>query len=287
MARPLRIEYPGAVYHVTSRGNARADIFKDIVDRQTFLLLLESVVNRFNWICHAYCLMDNHYHLLIETPDGNLSMGMRHLNGVYTQDFNRRHQKVGHVFQGRFKAIIVEKDSHLRELCRYIVLNPVRAGLVSTPQKWRWSSYRATVSSIKREPYLYSDWILGQFDETKSEARIKYQQFVKDGMKEKEAPWEKLKGQIIFGGDTFIERIREFLKGKEDYTEIPRLQRTVGRPPLEVLFPAGEPFTKRERNSVIFEAHVKYGYTLREIAKYLEIHYTTVSKVVKSKSLKK
>ena len=282
MARPLRIEYPGAVYHVTSRGNARADIFADSADRQTFLLLLESVVNRFNWVCHAYCLMDNHYHLLIETSDGNLSMGMRHLNGVYTQSFNRRHKRVGHVFQGRFKAVIVEKESHLLELCRYVVLNPVRAGMVSAPQKWRWSSYRATGGITKKESYLATDWILGHFGKTKSEARIKYRQFVKDGMAGKEAPWEKLKGQIILGSDMFIERVREFLGGKEQFTEIPRLQRTAGRPPLEVLFPSGKQSTKSERNPTILKAHVKYGYNLKEIAEHLDVHYTTVSKVIKA-----
>lgn len=287
MARPLRIEYPGAVYHVTSRGNARADIFADSADRQTFLLLLESVVNRFNWIFHAYCLMDNHYHLLIETPDGNLSMGMRHLNGVYTQSFNRRHNSVGHVFQGRFKAVIVEKESHLLELCRYVVLNPVRAGMVSSPQKWRWSSYRATGGNTKRESYLTTDWILGQFGKTKPEARIKYLQFVKDGMTENEAPWEKLKGQVILGNDMFIERVREFLEGKEQFPEIPRLQRTVGRPALEVLFPAGEQSTKNKRNPTILEAHVKYGYTLKEIAEHLDVHYTTVSKIIKAELQRK
>lgn len=287
MARPLRIEYSGAVYHVTSRGNARADIFADSADRQTFLLLLESVVHRFNWICHAYCLMDNHYHLLTETPDGNLSMGMRHLNGVYTQSFNRRHKRVGHVFQGRFKAVIVEKESHLLELCRYVVLNPVRAGMVSDPKKWRWSSYRATGSNIKKEAFLSTDWILDQFGKTKSEARIKYRQFVKDGMAEKDAPWEKLKGQVILGGDMFIEQVREFLGGKEQFTEIPRLQRTVGRPLLEVLFPAGNQSTRSERNSMILEAHVKHGYTLKEIAEHLDVHYTTISKVIKAELLKK
>jgi REP element-mobilizing transposase RayT len=272
---------------VTSRGNARADIFDDTVDRQTFLRLLESVVNRFNWICHAYCLMDNHYHLLIETPDGNLSMGMRHLNGVYTQSFNRRHKRVGHVFQGRFKAVLIEKESHLLELSRYVVLNPVRAGMVSSPQKWRWSSYRATGGNVKNESYLDTDWILGQFGKTKSEARIKYRQFVKDGMTEKEAPWEKLKGQVILGSDVFIDRLREFLVGKEHFTEIPRLQRTAGRPPLEVLFPAGKQIKKSERNSTILKAHVEYGYTLKEIAEHLEIHYTTASKVIKAELLEK
>ncbi len=124
MARPLRIEYSGAVYHITSRGNEKKPVFRDEEDRCTFLDILERVNKRYNWICHAYCLMDNHYHLLIETPDGNLSMGMRQLNGVYTQLFNKRHKRTGHLFQGRYKAILIQKDSHLLEVCRYVVLNP-------------------------------------------------------------------------------------------------------------------------------------------------------------------
>ena len=143
MARPLRIEHPGAVYHVTSRGNAREDIFISDTDRLKFLEILGNTVEKYNWLCHAFCLLDNHYHLIIETPDPNLSLGMRQLNGVYTQSFNRIHQRVGHVFQGRYKAILVEKGNHLLELCRYVVLNPVRAGMVSKPGDWKWSSLKA------------------------------------------------------------------------------------------------------------------------------------------------
>ena len=130
MARPLRIEFDGALYHVTSRGNKREDIYLDDIDRLIFLDVLAEVCRRFNWVCHAYCQMTNHYHLLIETPDANLSLGMRHLNGVYTQKFNYHHDRVGHVFQGRYKGILVEKEAHLLELARYIVLNPVRARMV-------------------------------------------------------------------------------------------------------------------------------------------------------------
>ena len=137
MARPLRLEYPGAVYHITSRGNARNDIFIGDNDREDFLTILGGMIKRYNWLCHAYCLMDNHYHLLIETVDPNLSQGMRQINGVYTQTFNRNHRRVGHVFQGRYKAIHVEKNSHLMELCRYVVLNPVAAGMVSRPELWK------------------------------------------------------------------------------------------------------------------------------------------------------
>jgi putative transposase len=136
MARPLRIEFPGALYHVTSRGNGRADIFLDDGDRQLFLNVLATVCHRLHWLCYAYCLMTNHYHLVIETPDGNLAKGMRQLNGVYTQRFNRRHDHVGHILQGRYKAILVERDAYLLELARYVVLNPVRARMVEAPEHW-------------------------------------------------------------------------------------------------------------------------------------------------------
>jgi REP-associated tyrosine transposase len=133
MARPLRIEFAGALYHVTARGNNREAIFlgADEADREAFLEILGAICERFNWVCHAYCLMTNHYHLLIETPDANLSGGMRQLNGVYTQYVNRTHRRVSHLFQGRFKGILVEREGYLLELARYVVLNPVRAGMVS------------------------------------------------------------------------------------------------------------------------------------------------------------
>ena len=157
MARPLRVEYEGAVYHVTSRGNAREDIFLDNRDRSRFLEMLGDVVARYGWICHAYCLMTNHYHLLIETPEANLSRGMHLLNGVYTQWFNRRHKRVGHLLQGRFKAILVEKESHLLELARYIVLNPVRAKMVRSVRDWPWDSYRATSDQSDVPEFLTVD----------------------------------------------------------------------------------------------------------------------------------
>jgi REP element-mobilizing transposase RayT len=135
MARPLRLEFAGALYHVTARGNERRSIFLGDADgdRAAFLGILGETCDRFNWICHAYCLMTNHYHLLLETPDANLSKGMRQLNGVYTQYVNRAHGRVGHLFEGRFKAILVERERYLLELARYVVLNPVRAGMVGTP----------------------------------------------------------------------------------------------------------------------------------------------------------
>ena len=150
MARPLRLEFPGALYHITSRGDRREDIYEVDADRIGFLELIGDVCGSYNWVCYAYCLMSNHYHLLIETPDANLSKGMRQLNGVYTQQFNFRHKRVGHVFQGRYKAIHVDKDDYLLELSRYIVLNPVRAGMVRKVHQWSWSSYHQTIGN---EPF--------------------------------------------------------------------------------------------------------------------------------------
>ncbi len=154
MAHPLRLEFPGALYHVTARGNARQAIVLDDRDRALFLVCLGETVARLDWICHAYCLMDNHYHLLIETPEGHVSRGMRQLNGVFTQRMNRRHGRVGHLFQGRFKAILVERESYLLELCRYIVLNPIRAGMVTQLERYPWSSYPATRGFVVRPGWL-------------------------------------------------------------------------------------------------------------------------------------
>jgi len=163
MARPLRIEFPGALYHVTSRGNERAPIYFADLDRRSFLGILGDVVEQHRWMCHAYCLMPNHYHLVIQTLEPNLSRGMRQLNGVYTQRFNRRHDRVGHLFQGRFKGILVEREGHLLELVRYVVLNPVRAGMERDPEEYRWSSLRATLGLVRAPRWLTVDPLLRHF----------------------------------------------------------------------------------------------------------------------------
>ncbi|TSK06593.1 MAG: addiction module toxin RelE [Geobacter sp.] len=279
MARPLRIEFPFAIYHVTSRGNARDDIFIDDSDRRTFLGTLQSVLLRYNWLCHAYCLMNNHYHLIIETPDANLSHGMRQLNGNYTQSFNKRHGRVGHIFLGRFKAVIVEKDSHLLELSRYVVLNPVRAGIVATPEEWHWSSYRST-QGLANDSVLNYQWILSQFGTTTSEARRKYKEFVLEGVRQ-DAPWDRLKGQLIFGTEAFASGIHDLIGGREEIPEIPKVQRHIGRPKLEDLFPQRATTSKGDRNALIGKAHLQHGYELKEIADHLGMHYTSVSKIVK------
>src|SRR5438093_5381003 len=162
MARPLRLEFSGAIYHLTARGNARQKIFFSDADRQLFIDTLAGVVFRYGWICHAYCLMANHYHLLVETPKPNLSLGMRQLNGIYTQAFNRRHRRVGHLFQGRFKAILVEKDAYLLELSRYIHLNPWRVKRSYDPFKYRWSSLQAYVGAAVAPGWLTVKEVLAE-----------------------------------------------------------------------------------------------------------------------------
>jgi REP element-mobilizing transposase RayT len=278
MARPLRIEYPNAVYHVTSRGNARNKIFLSDQDRENFLFVLGAVVKRFSWLCHSYCLMDNHYHLMIETPDANLSRGMRQLNGVYTQKYNWWHSKTGHIFQGRYKSILVEKENYLLELCRYVVLNPVRATMVQKPDEWKWSSYEATAGLKSVPAFLTVNWTLRLFSKNQKEAQKRYRRFVSEGI-QKGSPWNDLQGQILLGEEGFINRFKDHLTDKEKIKEIPRVQRFVNRPTLSKLFSPSEKAVRRNKH--IYTAHIKYGYSLKEIADHLDIHYTTVSKIIK------
>jgi putative transposase len=268
MARPLRLEFAGAIYHLTSRGNARQKVFFTDADRELFLSTLTGVVSRYHWICHAYCLMANHYHLLVETPKTNLSIGMRQLNGIYTQSFNRRHNRVGHLFQGRFKAILVERESHLLELCRYIVLNPIRVKGSGTAHTWKWSSYRATAGLVSVPPFLTTDWILEQFGKKRSQAQKQYREFVRDGMASR--PWDDLKGQIYLGSEAFIEN---HAARKKNIKEIPRAQLRAAKPSLQRIF-------AKTGEKAIPEAY-QYGYRLNEIAAHLGVHYATVSRRLK------
>lgn len=282
MARPLRIEYPGAVYHITSRGNEKKLIFKDERDREIFLDTLSQVDKRYNWLCHAYCLMNNHYHLIIETPDGNLSAGMRQLNGVYTQAFNRQHNRVGHLFQGRYKGILIQKDSHLLEVCRYVVLNPVRAKAVKKPEQWRWSSYQATAGIEKPHPCLSTEWILNQFGSTRRIAEKAYRKFVEDGIKQ-ESIWEAVRAQSILGEEEFTATLTDYLRGKKDIAELPKSQRYIDRPRLENIFSKNILKDISKRNRKISEAVRLYGYRQREVADYLEMHFTSISRILRER----
>lgn len=180
MARPLRIEYTGAFYHVTSRGNEQKDVFKSQKDREKFLEYLTSATKRYGAIIHAYCLMSNHYHLLLETPEGNLAQIMRHINGAYTTYFNVKRKRAGHLFQGRYKEILVEADEYATELSRYIHLNPVRAGMAARPEEYQWSSYGSYIGPNKMTEWLKTEFILGYFSVNAADANNKYRQFVED-----------------------------------------------------------------------------------------------------------
>jgi len=276
MTRPLRIEFSGALYHITSRGDGREDIYLDDVDRELFLAVFGEVCAQFNWLCHAYCLMSNHYHVLIETREGNLSQGMRQLNGVYTQRFNRRHGRVGHVFQGRYKAILVHKDSYLLELARYIVLNPVRAQMVRTAKHWPWSSYRATADLVEVPVWLHTDWLLSAFATRKREAAQRYCDFIIQG-KGQPSPWQQLKNQIYLGDDKFVERMQRKLTEDVPLYDIPALHK---RPVAKPLADYARKF--KTRDEAIVAAHRSGGYSQKAIADYFELHYSTVSKIIKS-----
>ncbi|WP_040725099.1 transposase [Thiomicrorhabdus sp. Kp2] len=277
MTRPLRIEFAGALYHVTSRGNAQEDIYRDDKDRTMFLEILKEVCERFNWVIHAYCLMSNHYHLLVETPDGNLSKGMRHLNGVYTQRFNRTHNRVGHVFQGRYKAILVQKDSYLLELARYIVLNPVRANKVLTAQDWPWSSYRSTAGFTSVENWLTVDWILSSFSDQKINAAKVYREFVSEGMNQPKI-WDELKNQIYLGDESFIKNMQSKISSKTSLEESPSAQtRKVAKP---ITYFESQYI---DRDVAICKAYETGAFSMKAIGNHFGLHYSRVSRIVKAK----
>ncbi len=206
---------------------------------------------------------------------------MRQLNGVYTQVFNRRHGSVGHLFQGRYKAILVERDAYLLLLCRYIILNPVRAGFVKGPDQWRWSSYNATLGETKRPRFLTTQWILSQFGDNKEDAVKKYREYVLAGINA-ESPWKSLAGQIILGTKEFLEKFNGVLKHSEVENEVPKVQRYAGRPALSKIFEEGKIEHKSQKAEKIYEAYCHYGYTLKEIGKYLGVHYSTIGRSIKS-----
>jgi len=275
MARPLRIEFAGALYHVTARGNARENIYRDDADRQQFLTLLQHTVERYNWYCHAYCLMDNHYHLLIETNTATLSKGMKFLNGTYTQYFNRQHKRVGHVFQGRFKGILVQKESHLLELSRYIALNPVRAHMVRTAEEWPWSSYRATAGYDEGEACLTTEWVLAGFAETKNLAQQRYRDFVAAG-RGQPSPWQKLKNQIFLGDENFVNEMQCKLNPEQSLKDIPRKQKQAPVKPLSFY---AEKY--KTRGQSLAQAYLSGHYTLAQVGEHFGVSYATVSRAVK------
>ncbi len=277
MARPLRIELSGGLYHVTSRGDRGEDIYISDADREVWLSVLGEACRRFNWICHAWCQMSNHYHIVIETPEGNLAQGMRHLNGVYTQAINRLYGRVGHVFQGRYKAILVEKESYLLELARYVVLNPLRARMINDVGDWPWSSYRAMIDKAPSPNWLQTDWILGHFGQSRERARQGYIDFVRAGVG-LPGVWDQLQGQIYLGSDAFIAHAQKAITSSEMLKEIPRAQR---RPPAKPLMDYQTEFAYAPSTGMAL-AYLSGDYSMKAVAEVFGVHYSTVSRAIKA-----
>ena len=288
MARPLRIEYPGAFYHVMNRGLERREIFRDKKDYEAFLHLCVAIHKRFKVIFHAYSLMTNHYHLMLETPEGNLSRAMRHLDGVYTQGFNRRKGKkrrAGPLFQGRYKATLIDKDGYSFQLCRYIHLNPVKAKIVSRPEDHAYSSFQYYMGQGgKKAEFLETDWLLSQFHWRGLGARKSFYEFTLNGLKDSWSPEEGLRGGMVLGGEDFFEKIRKrHLEGKED-KEIPPLKKSRRMPGVKEIQCCIESCCKDERLRRRFLVWALKRHTplkLNEIAEKINrpISYSGVSQI--------
>jgi len=236
MSRPLRIEYPGAVYHITAQGNFGQSIFKDKTDAIKFLELLEKEIFQQRWKCHAYCLLENHYHFIVETREPNLCRGMGRLNMRYSQWFGRRYKRRGHLFHGRYKSIIFQKEKFLLPLCRYVVLNPVRLKLVDNVNQWRWSSYRPLAYNEEKQAWLTLDWIQAQFRETKSKKNIAWQNYVLNGI-DAPSPWINLRPGNYLGDEKFLKLLSGKIKGKS-LDQISKNAANPARPTLDQILAA-------------------------------------------------
>lgn len=250
MSRPLRLEFPGALFHVYARGNAKQEIFRDDFDREVFLDLLGACVNRVGWILTAYALMPNHFHLVVQLAMRTLSKGMQWLNCEYTRAFNKRHDRVGHLFQGRFKAPLVEKESYQLELVRYVVLNPVQANMVSRPEDYIWSSHRAVIGAVDAPNWLAIDDVLIQFAPKRDVACRLYRQFVNEAIGSDWSPSKDLVGGLYLGSEDWLKRIREQIDLKPRSSEHPRSQRVVGAPSMAAIVGAVAKTFVVDENSV-------------------------------------
>ncbi len=281
MARLTRNEFPGGVYYIKAGGKDTESIFRDPSDRARFLDILSETAFRFKWLCHSYCLLDDHYHLLLETPCGRLSLGMRQINGLYTQSFNKKYGRQGPLFGERFRSIIIEKTRYLLPLHRHMMLNPVRANLASEPKAWPWSSYLPNILKGVRPGFLFTQWILSFFQgKDKALALERYERYISSGSDECFL-WQELKERMFLGSDSFIEKVKKRLQvqncGKRDMNS---WLRSGERLALKEIFGTGK-LPRKERDSRIYHAYIHQGYTLSEIAAFLNIHLATASRAVR------
>jgi putative transposase len=289
MSRPLRIAYPGAFYHITSRGNERKPVFKSGRDREKFLEYLESATSRYKAVIHVYCLMDNHYHLLLETPAGNLPRIMRHINGAYTTYFNVKRNRSGHLFQGRYKAILIDADEYAKELSRYIHLNPVRAGLVEKPEDYPWSSYRDYTGGRKPAGWLKRDFILEYFDAKEPAAQEKYKTFVNQLAKENyETPLKDLFASTILGCAEFITYLKEHhLKDTQPDRNVPatrRLSEMLSMPDIIEKVDQAVFDERLSRNIKLYLCREFTGERLKEIGDRFHVSESAVSHAARKMS---
>jgi len=282
MARDLRLQYPGAVYHIFNRGNHKEGIFLCDQDFELFLELLTVTVKRTNWICHAYCLMPNHYHLMIEIPDGILSDGMAWLNGVYTQKINRKYDLSGHLFQGRYKSKLVDGNIQFLHTARYIIRNPLEAKRVKDLSDWPWSSYHATVGDRKPEEFLTVDHVLGNLSADPKAGRELFREFAHRDSSDGDDSIIKMTQKIYQEKPlpSLESRVRPALDFHDSKALVPRKQRILSRPSLEELLGDCRFRNLQKRNARIYEAFQLYGYKQSDLAAYLGLHQTTISKII-------
>jgi putative transposase len=292
VARSLRIEFPSACYHVTSRGNERKAVFKSRRDRKKFLAYLASATERYGAVIHVYCLMDNHYHLLIETPLGNLSKIMQHINGAYTMYFNTKRKRSGHLLQGRYKAILVEADEYAKELSRYIHLNPVRAGMETDPAAYEWSSCRYYTCKRKAPDWLQRDFILGYFGKRPAAAMKKYRDFILAVLdRDHINPLAERLHAVILGSEDFIEEIKTaFLSGRKPDRELPDLNNEPAKIGIEEIVEAVDRLLKADpkfsRQVKLYFCHRFTGLKLKEIGAWFGISESGVTQASRRLTLK-
>lgn len=275
MSRPLRIVAPGLLYHVMSRGNARMTIYRGDADYRRFLDLLETVVYRFRVECWSYCLMPNHYHVIVRTPEPNLSEAIKYLNGVYAQRWNRRHGRDGHVFKGRFKSQVVDDESYLLVVCRYVALNPVRAGLVQAPADWPWSSYRATAGLTLCPSFLDVEPVLRQFgDASRRLLRRRYVQYVNAATPNQALVAQDIRAdRRVLGSQRFAAQFRHL--AEQASPEVPLRDRRVGLPDVQEML---QHELRGQSLAVAITRTRRRGYSVVEIARALGLRPATVGR---------
>jgi REP element-mobilizing transposase RayT len=284
MARPLRIQFAGALYHVISRGNERKPIVRDRADREKRLDWLRRTVETYGWRLYAFVLMTNHEHLFLQTPEASLAAGMQYLNGSYTGYFNRRHGRSGHLFQGRYRGHLIEEEGHYLEVSRYIHLNPVRARAVDAPEKWPWGSYRGYRWARRALPWVTYGRVLAEFGRSEADARRAYTRFVQAGLDEpKKSPFANAVGGLLLGSAEFVARIQERLKSRPVDKALPELEKLRERPSLRRIatavaghfdrdvasWSAGTRSDDASRAVAAYLARRRFGYRAAEVADWL------------------